>query len=40
MLKGSPVLEIAITSDVLPPDTNFTMVVAVGIMYGLLRDDN
>lgn len=40
LLKGSPATEVAITSNVLPPDTNFTMMLAVGIMYGVLRDDN
>lgn len=40
LLKGSPAMEVAITSNVLPPDTHFTMILAVGIFYGVLRDDN
>jgi hypothetical protein len=36
LLKGSAALEVDIQHDQFPPDTNFTLVLAVGIRYGIL----
>jgi hypothetical protein len=40
LLQGSPAMEIALTHDCFPPDTHFTLVLAVGIRYGVLKGLN
>jgi hypothetical protein len=40
LLEGSSALEIALNHDYFPPDTHFTLVLAVGIRYGVLKGLN
>jgi hypothetical protein len=40
LLKGSAAMEVELSHDFFPPDTNFTLVLAVGILYGVLKGDN
>jgi hypothetical protein len=37
LLKGSPAMEVEVQHDFFPPDTNFTLVVAIGVFYGVLK---
>jgi hypothetical protein len=38
VIKGSPALTVEIKSDKFPPDGHFTIVLAVGVRYGILED--
>lgn len=40
LLQGSPAMAVDIQHPHFPPDTNFTLVLAVGIRYGILKDIN
>jgi hypothetical protein len=40
LLKGLDTMEVTIQHTFLPPDTNFTLVLAVGIYYGILKGEN
>jgi len=37
LLQGSPAMEVALRYDAIPPDQHFTLILAVGIRYGVLK---
>lgn len=40
LLQGAPASEVKIQYDLRPPDNNFTLVLTVGIRYGILKEVN